>query len=195
LFFGNKYERRDTALLIPKYCEHISTTALIDVQTKRKLQKAFDHANCVVKISERQPLIVRGNQGMRNMRHRLGCKEDSYFASCHHCGQEFTYENMVGLYCQQLGNIQVDNGVGEMRTLDATSISKNRIYAMCMSFPKKVGRSIDGRTKMAINAAYNSHSSSHVSGCFRCQKTVKKQACLWVKSALRVPFSFAGPST
>jgi hypothetical protein len=83
--------------LFPQYSDHISTTELMGIGRKSKFQKAFDHSNCPVLISERQNIIIRDDQGLRNLRHRLGHMDNPHVASCPHCGREFTYENLVGL--------------------------------------------------------------------------------------------------
>jgi hypothetical protein len=101
LFFGTKEEKRMAAILLPDYCEHISSTELIGSGSHRKktVVRAFDHENCTVPLREREVPSVVNEQGLRNLRHRLAYKEDSTFAWCEHCKQGFTYEDLVGLYC------------------------------------------------------------------------------------------------
>lgn len=97
--------------MITNYSEHICSTKLIGRAHKRDLQKAFDHANCPVRMKERANPVILDDQGLRNLRHRLAHKEDGHFASCPHCSQEFSYENLVALYCRHLGNIEIGSDV------------------------------------------------------------------------------------
>jgi Helitron helicase-like domain at N-terminus len=174
MFFGATSEKRDAARLISDYFERISTTELIGTGEKKVLQKAFDHSKCSVVMNKRSNPEVVDNQGLRNLRHRLAFTEDGHFAVCPHCAQEFTYENLVGMYCRRVGRIRGDSSISELAANDIGTIPKYRMHAMCIKFQKQVGGTIDRNTRLAVNAAYNSHLSSHVSSCFRCQKKGKK---------------------
>jgi hypothetical protein len=93
--------------------------------------------------------------------------DNPHVASFPHCGKEFTYENLVGLYGQRVADIRFDSGVFDAASVDTARIRKSRIHAMCINFQKDIGGTIDESTKFAVNAI-------HVSGCFRCQKTAKE---------------------
>jgi hypothetical protein len=74
-------------------------------------------------MSEREIFTTLDDQGLRNLRHRLAYKEDGHFASCPHCSELFTYENLVGLYCQRVGYIFTDHGLNGMTSsVDAAPI-------------------------------------------------------------------------
>jgi hypothetical protein len=144
------------------------------MRRQKEFQKAFDHTNCSVMIDKRKNISVRGELGLRYLRHRFGYKDDPHFASCPHCGHKFTYENLVGLYWCRIGGTSTRSVATDVTTLEAVRSPKNCLHAMCIQFQKYVGGTIDPCTQLAINAVYNSHSSAHVSGCFRCQKMAKK---------------------
>jgi hypothetical protein len=67
----------------------------------------------------------------------------------------------------RVGNIQTNESVTDSTSTDFASIPKYRMHAMCIKFQKDTGANIDGNTELAA-------CSSHVSGCFRCQKRSKK---------------------
>jgi hypothetical protein len=176
LFFGNELERAMSARLLPQYFEHISSTALIASSRNMSFVRAFDHENCPSTIGRRNDSIsVVGNQQLRNLRHRLAYKQDNTFAMCKHCPQGFTYEDMVGLYCQRVGGIdQSDKAFGQFMQ-GSVSVPKTKMHALCIQFQKAKGADTKETPILAINACYNSHSSSHPNGCFKCQQKRKRK--------------------
>jgi hypothetical protein len=99
------------------------------------------------------------NLGLWNLRHRLGYKEDSTFASCSRCMKVYTYEDLVGLYCQKNGGIE-DRVSMDTNFEAIVSIPKCQMHALCFEFQKHKGASVKDTPVLAIHAAYNSHSSS-----------------------------------
>jgi hypothetical protein len=104
LFFGDKVERVLAGQILPDYYAHISSTELFGCpKTQAAFVTALNHENCVVPLCKRTAPTVVGNQQLRNLCHRLGYLEDITFAMCKHCGHGYTYEDLVGLYCQPVG--------------------------------------------------------------------------------------------
>jgi hypothetical protein len=176
LFFGTQEEKRSAADLLPDYCEHISSTELIGSGSHRKntVVRAFDHENCTTPLREREVPRVVDDQGLRNLRHRLAYKENSKFAWCEHCMQGYTNEDLVGLYCLRIGHIGQSPVTVERSTQGTISVPKSRMHALCIEFQKNRGASASDVPSLSINATYNSHASSHVTGCFKCQKKRKR---------------------
>lgn len=173
LFFGTRQEQRDASSVIPAYSEHIMNTELIGALKKRDATKAFDHV-CSVPSSERPVPDVIADQSLRDLRHRLAYKEDSTFASCSMCDKSYTYEDLVGLYCQKVAGIKSDNFKDDAPKGEI-GIAKCRMHAICIEYQREKDGSLTSARSLAINAAYNSHASSHVTGCFKCQKKKKKK--------------------
>ena len=178
LFFGSFHSMRHAGRLVPDFCEHICTTELIGLPRKRDLIKAFDHDCSVTHDVRPIPSIVE-EQGLRDLRHRLGYKEDSSFASCSKCMKVYTYEDLVGLFCERIGGIKDFVSVTHQEPDVPVSIPKCRMHALCVEFQKDKDATVKSTPTLAIHAAYNSHASCHVTGCFKCQKkkNKKKHVC------------------
>ena len=174
LFFGSRQEQREAAKLIPEYSEHICTTNLIGASRKRDLLEAFDHECAVPKSSRELPDVI-SDQGLRDLRHRMAYKNDSCFATCSSCTKPYTYEDLAGLYCQEIGGIKGNEpDVTDSTLLGEVGLNKCRMHAMCIEYQKnKDATTPSPDVSLAINAAYNCHASCHVSGCFKCQKKKK----------------------
>jgi Helitron helicase-like domain at N-terminus len=176
LFFEERLEKRLAEKLIPEYLEHISTTSLIGSGSNCKtvLSKAFDHDKCTKALHDRNLPVVVNAQGLRNLRHRMGYKEDSRFAWCDVCAQGFTYEDLVGLYSQRVGQISPPIGLVTPESCGKIEMSKARMHFNCVEFQGKKNAPATDVPSLSVNAAYNLHTSSHVSGCFKCQKKRKR---------------------
>jgi hypothetical protein len=88
--------------------------------------------------------------------------------------QGFTNEDLVGLYCLRIGHIGQSPVAVEHSTQGTISVPKSRMHAHCIEFQKNRGANACDVPSLFINATYNSHASSHVIGCFKCQKKRKR---------------------
>jgi hypothetical protein len=120
------------------------------------------------------------DQGLRNLRHCLAYKEDSHFAYCTHCGKEFTYKTPVGLHCQNVSGIEcernsdkdleIDQAIPKACITDSAANFSARMHALCIEFQKSTDEIMNKKTRLAVNAAYNCHASSHVTGCLNVKR-------------------------
>jgi hypothetical protein len=104
----------------------------------------------------------------------MGYKEDNHFAWCDACTQGFTYEDLVGLYCKRVRQIGPPIGLVTPESCVTIKMSKARMHATCVEFQGKKNASANDVPSLSVNAAYNLHALSHVSGCFKCQKERKR---------------------
>ena len=172
MFFGSDLKRREANATMRAYSEHVCTTELFsptDVKHKASLKKAFAH-ECKVDMRESVLPSVVDLQDLRNLRHRHGYKTNSEFATCPKCYKEYTYEDLVGLYCEKVSDISDKVTVSPAEPDVTIKIPKARMAAMCVEFQKKKGAKVQDTPTTAINAFYNSHASCHVNSCFKCQK-------------------------
>jgi hypothetical protein len=117
---------------------------------------------------------VVGNQQLRNLRHRLAYKVDNTFAMCKHCAQGYTYRDLAGLYCQKVeGTDECDKTVGSL-SQGTITVPKTKMHALCIQFQKQKGANTTETPMVSISACYNSHSSLHPNGSFKCQRKRKK---------------------
>ena len=80
------------------YFDHISSTSLFSKKNDELIDQ-WDHKCTVPKLERLLPVVVP-NQSLRNLRHRHGHKhEQGRFASCVHCDELFTHEDLVGVIC------------------------------------------------------------------------------------------------
>ena len=142
--------------------------------------EAFDH-ECTVPIYDvnwsilRGPPIVPSLQHLRNLRHKHGYKEtNGLFAECPHCQHSWTYEEMVDCYVRKVGGINdIVTPDDETIIREGANIPKARIMATIVQYQRTRGVRIEETPVMAINVGYNCHVSSHVPGCFKCNKLSK----------------------
>ena len=114
-FFGNYNEKRRVMNILARYHKHVVTTSLfssescnssLHQQERHEMSAAFDHVCTVVDQRQRQLPTVVSDQCLHNLRHKHGYEATKgKFASCPHCAQTWTYEDMVNQYVRQFGSI------------------------------------------------------------------------------------------
>ena len=136
----------------------------------RKFQTAYDHSCDGVRSKHKRklPKIVDMQQ-IRNLRH-IDCKKcvvGNLFASCCHClskSGQFTNERIVEGYLKHV--VEVPN------LSEYPDHSTRRLEAMAVEYQKPNSKEID---PAIIHAAYNTHRSTHVKGCFKSNDKKRKK--------------------
>jgi Helitron helicase-like domain at N-terminus len=180
LFLAERPEKRLAEKLIPQYSENISTTSLIGSGSNHKtvLSKAFNRDKCTKALRDQNLPVVVDAQGLQNLRHRMGYKEDNRLAWCDACTQGFTYEDLVGLYCKRVRQIGPPIGLVTPESCVTIKMSKARMHATCVEFQGKKNASANDVPSLSVNAAYNLHALSHVSSCSNVRKNGSARMCV-----------------
>lgn len=181
IFFGKKRAKEAASQRIQEYYDTITTTELFP-EKKYDILEAFDH-DCEVKTFRHRgvPVVVT-DQGLRNLRHKMGYKAvNGVFATCPNCPKTWTYEDMVSDYMRQGEGLMCPNAAertenhaaktsAQARKMSQRRIPKARMFAKIVHFQRTKGASIAVTPKACINGAYQHHLSCHVAGCFKCMK-------------------------
>ena len=206
LFFGEQHERVVAERVLEKFFDHIASTEMFPKQ-HAVLQHVFDHEGCSEASWKYRKLpVVVCDQALRELRHRHGFKQtNGNFAFCPQCPKTWSVEDMVkdllryngyksDLYktfsdCPTLTDAESeDSDILEpprkrLKTdkpkLDRRpkeGICRDVLHAACIQYQKP--KSIESVCPIVeINAAYQHHSSCHVTGCFKCAKLGKNHKC------------------
>jgi hypothetical protein len=179
LLWGSLEEKEIASKTISRYHEHVASNALMPIQRDRLL-KVFEH-DCTAPLQERVLPIGFGNQHLRDLRHRKGFKHhEGALVRCIHCGVQWTNEEMIRRYLVTEKIVYgADPEATEPLVNRNQATTQSRLLAYVVKYqrgsPEQSTALPDERTNLVISAAYNSHKSCHVPGCFKCQGAGKKK--------------------
>lgn len=176
MFFSSGREKEEAEWTIQEYYDRISSTELFSSAHQNSLKRAWDH-KCTQETKRRRLLpTVVADQELRVLRHRKGySKNEGCFARCPHCDKSWTYEELVCGYLTTQQCAGYSEGDIQAGIRQKVEIPKHRCYADVVRYQKNFSaESYKDVPDAAINAVYQSHSSCHTDGCFRCIKNKKK---------------------
>lgn len=186
IFFGKKRAKAVASQTIQDYYQTIASTELFP-KKRTAILEAFDHDCSVNAHRSRSVPVVVTDQGLRNLRHRMGYKAvNGVFATCPDCAKTWTYEDMVSDYMRQGEGLVCPDATEEEPNDEAETsaqarkksqkrIPKARMLGKIVEFQQCKGASVGDTPKACINGAYQHHLSCHVPGCFKCQKAGSKK--------------------
>jgi hypothetical protein len=169
IFFGKKKEQLEARRMLNKYQDNVATTRLFPT-SRQGLSKATDHDCTVIHKTLRELPAIIGTQGLRNLRHIMGYKDNQgVFATCLHCQQCWTYEELLGNMLEKSYGI---HGLSTGSIIGGRPyIERLRAECVRLQIPEI---ELDEDSSVIINATYQHHLSCHSDSCFKCRKNKKK---------------------